>query len=84
MNRELRNSNLSKYRVPISINLLYEYFVSHSYEARRAMRKINLYFELRKSKKELFRLDGTSESFIEFAKVVGVETRSAHVWMRTI
>lgn len=35
----------------------------------------------RKHLSRLFRLDGSSKSFSEFGKLVGMETRSAHVWI---
>ena len=81
MNRELRSSNLSKYRVPLDIDNLYEMFVSHSYEARRAMLKIHKYHQWRKGREALFSLDGTDQSYAEFGGKVGIETRSAHVWI---
>lgn len=38
MNRQKRRSNLSLYRVPINIEVLYKNFLSHNREARKAMK----------------------------------------------
>ena len=51
LNREKKQSNLSKYRIPIDVERLYEYFISHSYEGRRAMLHVLRYHEIRKNKK---------------------------------
>ncbi len=54
MNREKKKSNVKDYRIPINIDTFYKGFISHSYEARRAMKNIFKYYEVRKNKKPLF------------------------------
>lgn len=48
MNRAKKKSNLKDYRIPIDIEALFKGFVSQSYEARRAMKNVFGYHEVRK------------------------------------
>ena len=41
-------SNLNKYRIPLDIEVFYDAFISHSYEARRAMKNLLIYYGHRK------------------------------------
>jgi len=48
MNRQRKKSNLNDYRVSLNIENLYKGFISHSYEARKAMKNILTYYNYRK------------------------------------
>lgn len=45
------------------------------------MKSMYTYYKNRQTLKPLFELNGNCNSFAEFGKYVGLETRSAHVWI---
>jgi hypothetical protein len=53
-NRARKKSNLFQYRVPIDFNDLFNKFHSNCYDARRAMRLMNNYYNYRSLKKPIF------------------------------
>ena len=70
LNREKKKSTLLPYRIPLDIDYLYEKFQSNCYEARRAMRNVKSYFDVRKERISIFEMRGESSSYYAFARLV--------------
>jgi hypothetical protein len=74
-------SNIDSYVVPLSIDKLFKFFISHDYLARRAMKCMNQYYLKRQQNKPIFKLDGTCNSFYEFGQIVASESRKSQAWL---
>lgn len=72
--------------IPINIELLHKNFVSHSFEARKSMNEVLLYYKVNRAnlKKQIFKLNDNDDTYHEIANIIGRETRSAQVWLQNM